>query len=142
MSQLLVLCLCKQPGEKPITHHRDEPQGWGCQAYPPFFRQNDLPSPRLPVKHISLSRHWLPRARPEALLALLQAQPIAVCPKPKLALGRHTHINAIVPSKSFQLLGSFDASKQEFKLEKVQLAVGITYGSRELLTAASYDKDN
>lgn len=28
-------------------------QGWGCQACPPFFRQINLPFPRLPVKHIS-----------------------------------------------------------------------------------------
>lgn len=73
---------------------------------------------------------------------MLQAQPIAACPKPRLALGSLTHINSIVPSKSFQLLGSFEAPKQEFKMEKVQLAVGIAFGSRELLTAASYDKDN
>lgn len=80
--------------------------------------------------------------RPEALLALLQARPIAVCPKPMLALESHTHINRAVPSKSFQVLGSFEAPKEEFKLEKVQLAVGIAFGSGELLTAVSYDKGN
>lgn len=73
---------------------------------------------------------------------MLPARPIAVCSKPVLALGSHTHIKGVVPSKSFQLLGSVEAPKQGFKLEKVQLAVGIAFGSRELLTAGSYDKDN
>lgn len=68
--------------------------------------------------------------------ALLQARPIALCPKPMLARGSHTHIKGIAPSKSFQLLGSFEAPNPEFKLEKVQLAVGIAFGSGVLLTGA------
>lgn len=143
MSQLLILlCLCKQPGEKSshaTATGMSQAREWGCQACPPFFRQNDVPSPRISVKHISLSRHWLPSVRLEPLLALLQAQPTAVCPKSTLALGS---IKGIVPSKSFQLLGSFEAPKQESKLEKVQFAAGIAFGSRQLHTAASYDKDN
>lgn len=43
---------------------------------------------------------------------------------------------AFAPSKCFQLLGSFKAPNQEFKLEKVQL---VSSSETEQLTSASYD---
>lgn len=46
------------------------------------------------------------------------------------------------PIKCFQLLGSFEVPNQEFKLEKVQLAAGLAFGSGKPLASASYDKDN
>lgn len=73
--------------------------------------------------------------------ALPELGPLLQCPKRWGATNTCTQ-KGVAPYKCFQLLGSFEAPNQEFKLEKVQLAAGTAFGNGELLTSASCNTDN
>lgn len=77
--------------------------------------------------------------------ALPEARPIAaVTPRPRQHWGDTNTCTrkGVAPSKRFQLLGSFEAPNQEFKLGKVQLAAGIAFRNGKPLASVSYNKDN